>query len=200
MENENNTEELLLDGSVNEAPQESEAEEAEKEQYVPKNRFEKALYSVYKNDTLNPILHVLSYAIVALTAYAFIWRTVNLIVSDIWQAVWLLLVTGVPFVLVSIARRLINAPRPYELLEFYQQKPKAKCAQSFPSRHVFSVTVIGVCLIPWSLFVGIGILLLGVALASIRVLLGIHFIRDVVAGAAIGVLSGVIGLLLNHIL
>ena len=35
----------------------------------------------------------------------------------------------------------------------------------------------------------------GAVLAALRVLLGVHFIRDVVAGALIGVISGVIGLL-----
>lgn len=170
------------------------------EEYVPKNSFERVLYSVYKNDTLNPILHVLSYVIVGITAYAFIWRAVNLVVSDIWQAVWLLLITGVPFAVVSVIRRLINAPRPYELFEFYREKPKGKTGQSFPSRHVFSITVTGIALMPWSLLVGIGLLVLGAALALIRVLLGIHFIRDVVAGALIGVISGAIGLLLYYII
>lgn len=201
MENEKNKEELLSDVTESDEVCQSEAvtEEA-KEEYVPNNRFESALYSVYKNDTLSSILHVLSYVIVGLTAYAFVWRVVMLTVSDVWEAVRLLLVTSVPFVLVSVARKLINAPRPYELLPFYENKPKAKRGQSFPSRHVFSVTVIGVCLMTWSALVGIGLLVLGAALAVIRVLLGMHFVRDVAAGAAIGTLSGVIGLFINYII
>ena len=201
MENEKNKEELLSDVTESDEVCQSEAvtEEA-KEEYVPNNRFESALYSVYKNDTLSSILHVLSYVIVGLTAYAFVWRAVMLTVSDVWEAVRLLLVTSVPFVLVSVARKLIDAPRPYELLPFYENKPKAKRGQSFPSRHVFSVTVIGVCLMTWSALVGIGLLVLGAALAVIRVLLGMHFVRDVAAGAAIGTLSGVIGLFINYII
>jgi membrane-associated phospholipid phosphatase len=39
------------------------------------------------------------------------------------------------------------------------------------------------------------LLILGIALAASRVLLGIHFLRDVIAGAAIGIASGGIGLL-----
>ena len=197
MENEIN--EDYIDVSSKEQSLEEETPEKE-EEYVAQGKFERALYSVYKNETLNPILHVLSYVIVGITAYAFLWRTVTLVVSDIWQAVRLLLITGVPFVLVSIARKLIDAPRPYELLPFYKEKPKAKRGQSFPSRHVFSVAVIGVSLIPWSAFVGIGILALGVVLAIIRVLLGMHFIRDVLAGAAIGIISGAVGLLINYII
>ena len=201
MENEKNTEEQLLNSVESDGIVQSETENKKaNEEYVPNNRFESALYSVYKNDTLNSILHVLSYVIAGLAAYAFLWRTVTLAVSDAWEALRLLLVTGVPFVLVSILRKLIDAPRPYEFLEFYKKKPKAKQGQSFPSRHVFSVTVIGVCLMPWSVLVGAGLLVLGAALAVIRVLLGMHFVRDVAAGAAIGVLSGAIGLLINYII
>ena len=201
MENEKNTEEQLLNSVESDGIVQSETENKKaNEEYVPNNRFESALYSVYKNDTLNSILHVLSYVIAGLAAYAFLWRTVTLAVSDAWEALRLLLVTGVPFVLVSILRKLIDAPRPYELLPFYENKPKAKRGQSFPSRHVFSVTVIGVCLMTWSALVGIGLLVLGAALAVIRVLLGMHFVRDVAAGAAIGTLSGVIGLFINYII
>ena len=42
---------------------------------------------------------------------------------------------------------------------------------------------------------GIGLFALGAALGLIRVILGVHFIRDVVAGALIGVISGAVGLL-----
>ena len=100
-----------------------------------------------------------------------------------------------PFVALTVMRLVINAPRPYELLEFYEKKPKNKSGRSFPSRHVFSVFVIGTVMIPTSAFLGAALLVLGAALGAMRVLLGVHFIRDVVAGALIGVLSGVVGLL-----
>ena len=35
---------------------------------------------------------------------------------------------------------------------------------------------------------------MGLALAASRVLLGIHFIRDVLCGALVGVISGLIGI------
>ena len=40
---------------------------------------------------------------------------------------------------------------------------------------------------------GIAFLLLGTALALCRVIGGVHFPRDVLAGAVMGVLSGIIG-------
>ena len=116
------------------------------------------------------------------------------------EIVKLLTVTGVPFVLVSILRRVINAPRPYELLEFYEKKPKGKSGRSFPSRHVFSVFVIATVLVTWNPTVAVLLFSAGALLALLRVALGIHFVRDVVAGALIGAASGGIGLAVLHLI
>ena len=114
------------------------------------------------------------------------------------ELIKLLAVTGAPFVLVSLMRRFINAPRPYELLEFYKRKPKGKAGKSFPSRHVFSVFIIATVLIPTDPLLSAALFAAGALLAFLRVALGIHFVRDVVAGALIGAATGGIGLLVLH--
>lgn len=174
-------------------------EQTAEPEYIPKNRYERLLWHVYKNDTLAEMLKIASYAIVLLTVYAFFTRIVGLIETPM-EIVKLLTVTGVPFVLVSILRRVINAPRPYELLEFYEKKPKGKSGRSFPSRHVFSVFVIATVLVTWNPTVAVLLFAAGVLLALLRVALGIHFVRDVVAGALIGAASGGIGLAVLHLI
>lgn len=104
-----------------------------------------------------------------------------------------LAVLGIPFCLVSLLRKYIGAPRPYEIYDFYEKKPKGSEKNSFPSRHAFSVFAIGTLLLFAYPVFGIVLLLLGVALCVCRVLLGYHFIRDVLAGALIGVISSLIG-------
>ena len=194
-----------LDSEVNESV-ESEAldqvifeatDEAEekKPEYVPKNKYEKALYRVYSDEGLAETLRVASLAIVAISVYAFFTHCLRLLSDSPLYLIETLIITGVPFVALTVMRMMINAPRPYELLEFYEKKPKNKSGRSFPSRHVFSVFVIGTVMIPTSAFIGAALLVLGAALGAMRVLLGVHFIRDVVAGALVGVLSGIIGLL-----
>lgn len=188
------------DGAESYAENEAEAAEADESsepEYEPKNRYEKLLYRVYRDDSLAEIIRIASYAIAALTVYAFFSRLVALVETPI-EILKILVVTGVPFVAVSILRVLINAPRPYELLEFYKKKPKGKAGHSFPSRHVFSVFVIASVLLTWNPLVGVGLMLLGALLAFLRVALGIHFVRDVVAGGLIGLASGGIGLLVLH--
>lgn len=108
-----------------------------------------------------------------------------------------LLVPGISFILLSVFRNYINAPRPYEV---YNIKPiinKDSKGKSFPSRHVFSVFVISMTLYYISLPLGITLLVIGLIIGIVRVLGGVHFPRDVIAGALIGVLSGIIGWNIN---
>ena len=72
-----------------------------------------------------------------------------------------------------------------------------KKGNSFPSRHLFSYLLISVLL--WSLCPPAGILMTisGLLLAVIRVILGVHYPSDVVAGMILGVFSGLITLLFD---
>lgn len=103
---------------------------------------------------------------------------------------------GISFVLVSVFRKLYNKPRPYEALCIVPLIKKDKKGQSFPSRHVFSVFVIAVCWVCYFPPVGIALLPAGVIMAWIRVIGGVHYPVDVMAGALLGLISGVIGMFL----
>lgn len=105
-------------------------------------------------------------------------------------------VAAVGFVIVTVARRIINAPRPYELRDFYKVSPREKSGESFPSRHAYSAFVIAT--LAWLLHpaASISAAVLGIVISLARYLTGIHFLRDLAAGALIGVLSGVIGILI----
>ena len=101
---------------------------------------------------------------------------------------------AIPFILLSVLRRLINAPRPYELYPFYKEAPKGKRGMSFPSRHVFSAFTVSALVSVISPWLSVAAAAAGITLAVSRVLLGIHFMRDVTAGALVGAVSGLLGL------
>ncbi len=159
-----------------------------------------SLYTaVYSRRTLSGILRVLSEVITYLTVAAYGVFIGFCAVKDTPLCLSFLAVTATPFIAVTVMRRVINSPRPYEVFECEELsylKEKGKRGSSFPSRHVASSFIIGSALTFVVPPVGIVILALGALLGACRVLLGRHFIRDVIVGAAIGTLSGVIGMLI----
>ncbi len=86
------------------------------------------------------------------------------------------------FIIVTAMRALINRKRPYEIFELTPVIPKDTKGHSWPSRHVFSAAVIAFTFLFVCPTVGILFLLMAVVIAWIRVVSGVHFISDVVAG------------------
>lgn len=104
-----------------------------------------------------------------------------------------ILVPGISFVLLSFYRDRLNAPRPYEVLDIQPLIQKDTKGHSFPSRHVFSVFVIAFTIGTQILWLGIALGIVGIIICVIRVLGGVHFPKDVLAGLALGLLCGVVG-------
>lgn len=104
-----------------------------------------------------------------------------------------LLVPGISFVLVSLLRKGVNRPRPYQALDIHPLIHKDTQGKSFPSRHVFSVFVIDMAF--WYLCPPLGgvFLAVGLILAACRVLGGVHYPSDVCFGALLAVAAGILG-------
>ena len=164
-------------------------------------RLERTYRRVYSHPALLAVFDAVSLFAVVFTVAAYFLTLILLLTMkrDFLLAIKLGGITAAPFLALSAFRRVFNAPRPYELYDFSRftdSLPKDKKGRSVPSRHVFSSFVIGssVCFI--YLHLGIAVLILGTALAVLRVLRGIHFPRDVVAGGLIGAICGVVGMLI----
>ena len=96
------------------------------------------------------------------------------------------------FVILSLLRKKINAPRPYEKWDIKPLLDRDSPGQSMPSRHVFSATIISMACFHASLSIGIILLVLSALLGLVRVLGGVHFPRDVVVGYICALVWGVI--------
>ena len=96
------------------------------------------------------------------------------------------------FVILSLLRKKINAPRPYEVWEIVPLLDRDSPGQSMPSRHVFSATIISMACLHASLTMGMICLTLSAFLGLVRVLGGVHYPKDVVVGYMCGLVWGVI--------
>ena len=100
------------------------------------------------------------------------------------------LIPAVSFVVLSVFRSRLNAPRPYETWELQPLLTKETSGRSMPSRHVFSATVISMCLLHQNGLLGAICLFLSALLAVVRVIGGVHYPKDVVVGYGLAILVG----------
>ena len=129
----------------------------------------------------------LVYGLVLLSAY----------INKGWKgllAFWLLPAIG--FCLLSIIRKRINQPRPYEKWAIQPLLDKDTSGKSMPSRHVFSAALISMCLLYFFWLPGLLCLLLSAGLAAVRVIGGVHYLKDVLVGYLCGIFWGSILFLL----
>ena len=104
-----------------------------------------------------------------------------------------LLVCALAYIACTLIRDKLDRPRPYELYPIDALIEKDTKGKSFPSRHVFSATIISCALLWLSAPAGIAGFAATAALAAIRVAGGVHFPRDVIAGIALGLACGILG-------
>lgn len=96
--------------------------------------------------------------------------------------------------LCTLIRFVVNARRPYQVFETLPAMNKDTLGQSFPSRHLTSISVIAVSMLYMNIALGCVFFVLMLLMGALRVLLGVHFIKDVTVGAAIGAVIGVLGI------
>lgn len=133
--------------------------------------------------TSNRILTYLFYiAYPLLLIWIFIFRK-----NFFWKA---LLVPAVSFLILSVFRRLINRKRPYESWPIHALIHKDTRGKSMPSRHLFSSAVIAMVFLYVNPLAGIIALILSGLDGVIRVIGGVHYPTDVIAGFACGIIAG----------
>lgn len=106
----------------------------------------------------------------------------------------------VPYILIPAAalaaalslRRLLKVPRPFKELEI-ESLIKHESVYSFPSNHAASACVIACAVYHISPPAGLGLLFLAFVTGVSRILTGVHYPLDVLAGWALGLVFGVFG-------
>ena len=124
-------------------------------------------------------------------AYVGIWAYALLDRQDFHSEVILLFtIPAASLCLVSALRMIISRPRPYDEdgagITPMLQKKKGKYS-SMPSRHITSAVAISLGILSISPVIAIVLLAASIALAYTRFAVGVHYISDLIVGAAIPV-------------
>ena len=140
------------------------------------------------------ILYQLNRVITALFYPAFGLLLLTVWLTDTPGLLRAVLTCGISFVVLSIFRKVLNAPRPYETDPTIEPPtPNCKKGQSFPSRHVFSAFLITTAMAYFYPAFGVIFLVPACLLAWLRKELHYHHSRDVIWGAILALLCGAIG-------
>lgn len=94
------------------------------------------------------------------------------------------------FAIVTFFRKIFNRPRPYEKFATTSVFGKNKKGESMPSRHTACAFIIAMAFMYVSIPLGIAYLIISAFIMISRVLAGVHFISDVIAGMAVSLLYG----------
>lgn len=160
---------------------------------MTKEFYERITAPYRKRPRLLKAVKILNMGITTLTVILYAALLVALFIMKDLRFARVLLVPAASFIFVSALREIIRAKRPYEVLDIRPLIPKDRKGGSFPSRHAYSMYVIAVTFFYVCMPAGIALTALGLIMAYIRVIGGMHFPRDVIAGVILGTLSGVIG-------
>lgn len=144
----------------------------------------------------NRALTCLGYA-----SYALLLVTVALLDASLLAEC--IIVPGASFLIVTALRALIDEERPYARMGYAPIIDKTTTGRSFPSRHAFCMFMIAASWLDLAVKThgalgavdALAIILFAsaVLLGTIRVVAGVHYLKDVIAGAAIALVLAHIG-------
>ena len=141
---------------------------------------------------MKKLVIILDRTITVVTAIAYIAVLVMFFIENKVSFIEAILVPGISFVLVSAFRHIYNAPRPYEVTGIPPMTGKKTKGKSMPSRNTLSIFIIAMTVFYYDYRLGIPMLVFGVILAALRVIERVHFVKDVVVGAILGIGFGLI--------
>ena len=151
----------------------------------------------FREDIAVQAINILDRALVIAIAAVYFVEIVLLIVGgDFMRLLRVLVVPALTFAAVTYLRERIDAPRPYELYDIDPIIVKNTRGKSLPSRHVASAVIISFALAWVHLDWGVIAFVASAIVAFTRIVGGVHFPKDVVAGAGIAALFGLVGFVL----
>ena len=141
------------------------------------------------------LLRIADKALVYIVAVAFVGTATWLAATGNAGFVRFVCVPAATFVIATVLRAAINAPRPYERFRIRPVLDPDTRGKSLPSRHVESAAAIACAFLWLNPVAGIVAWIAAAAIACVRVIGGVHFPHDVFAAVALAIACAAIGFL-----
>lgn len=125
------------------------------------------------------------------TAIGYLFTIIYLLVSKDSRIIFSIIRPIGVFLVVTIFRKLINRPRPYDSLAI-QPLFKHKKGESFPSRHTASAFIIALVCFSINPITGTFLLFIALLVAITRIIAGVHYPSDVLAAIVIAYIGWII--------
>lgn len=154
--------------------------------------YEKLNAFAAKSRPLSAIVRIADKVIVVGVSLSYLLLLISLFVGRSDRSLPSLLIPAISFLCVSLIRYIIDRDRPYDKQHLQKILKARKKGRSFPSRHVFSASVIAATFAPISLALSVVLFASAVLLALCRVIGGVHYISDVLVGLALGAIVGIL--------
>jgi len=154
--------------------------------------YEKLIGVLRKKPHLCRVVQCLTKALPAFFMMAYILTAAILTVQGDERLWRFLAVPALALGSCLVLRKAVNRPRPYEIGGFQPLISRDKKGQSCPSNHTVSAFVISLAFLYLSPYGG-WVLIPAVLTALSRVVCGVHWLGDVLAGTALAVLIGIFG-------
>lgn len=150
------------------------------------------LYNICSKYTmLGSMMDYICSRLPTLVIIIYIFGAISLLFKD-FNAIGVYL--GAPaltLAVVTIIRKLVNRPRPFDSILEIVPRVKHGSGDSFPSRHMASSCIIAFAMGYINSYLQLVCFLLAVLIGLSRVFTGVHYLSDVLAGAGISIIFGI---------
>lgn len=154
--------------------------------------FKKAAWFDHHPEAGRAVVHLCS-GLSYLIYVAYILALFLLLRHQQWKELaGFILIPGSGFLLETWIRAKLNWARPYEVMGIEPLKKKETRGKSFPSRHSFSAAILSITFFSLMKPFGLFLMLATIVIGLCRVLMGVHWIRDVVIGILFGWIYGLL--------
>lgn len=159
---------------------------------INRERYLRTTQYFKNNSRANSILRFCYFYLPLLIFISYPIAIIYLLFTNANELAWSIAVPFGVFLCVTMLRVIIDEKRPYEVYGIKPAIKKSTRGKSMPSRHTASAFIIAITLFRVNSLWGWIILCVALIISLTRILAGVHFIRDVVAGIILSAFFGIL--------